>query len=56
MKNIVDMASAALGSAILLGLLVLVVAIDGAKRRHEGRRLVSAVDSKWQKLKVEIPA
>ncbi|MEW6603109.1 MAG: hypothetical protein AB1351_00285 [Thermoproteota archaeon] len=53
--NIVDTASAALGSAILLGLLVL-VAIDGAKRRHEGRRLVSAVDSKWQKLKVEIPA
>jgi len=53
--NIVDMASVVIGSAILLGLLVS-VAIDGAKRRHKGKQTVSAFDSKWQRVKVEIPA
>ncbi|WP_187147514.1 hypothetical protein [Candidatus Nitrososphaera gargensis] len=52
--NIVDTVSVVLGSTILLGLLTL-VAINGARRRHEGRQVVSAVDSKWQKLKVEMP-
>lgn len=53
--NIVDTVSVLLGSAVLLGLLVS-VAIDGAKRRHKGKCVVSAIDSKWQRLKVEIPA
>jgi hypothetical protein len=51
----VSFVSIALGSAFLLALLASIAIGDIRKRKTPSRKkVISAVDSKWKKLKVEI--
>jgi hypothetical protein len=51
----VGLVSVVLGSMVLASMATLIV-VDGIKRRSMGRQAISAIDGRWKKLKVEIPA
>lgn len=54
----VSLASVALGSAVLAALAAS-IAVGGIRRKSTGRQAtttIHALDSRWKKLKVDIPA
>lgn len=51
----VGLVSVVLGSAVLTAMAAS-IAVDGIRRKSTGRQAIHAIDSRWKKLKVEIPA
>ena len=48
--TLVDVFSVGIGSAIILGFIVL-IAIEGLRRGRNGRKVITTIDKRWQKIR-----